>query len=61
MAEQQLTRPAEVPVALSQLIALNIEYKVLLCVTNSCHKAVSLASIVEHLRSVHNTTKDAWK
>jgi hypothetical protein len=32
MAEQQQTRPSEVLVALSQLVALNVEYGVLVCI-----------------------------
>jgi hypothetical protein len=33
MAEQQQTRPIEVPRTLSRLIALNVEYAALLCVS----------------------------
>jgi hypothetical protein len=51
MAEQQQTRLIEVPAALGQLIALNVEYEVLLCL--NCRKGVSPASIVEHLRKIH--------
>jgi hypothetical protein len=43
MAEQQQTRPIEVPRTLSRLIALNVEYAALLCVSPQCRKAVSLA------------------
>lgn len=53
MAEQQQTQSIEVPAALSQLIAVNIEYKVLLCVKLNCRKAVNLVGIVEHLRKIH--------
>jgi hypothetical protein len=61
IAKQRLTHPVDEPTALSQLIVLNVEYGVLLCVTNSCRIAVSLASIVEHLRSIHDTTNATWK
>src|SRR5580658_242683 len=39
--------------ALSQLIALNVEYGVLLCASSQCRKAVSPGSIAEHLRTIH--------
>jgi hypothetical protein len=53
MAEQQRTRPIEVPTALSQLIVVNVEYRVLLCLSSRCRKAVSPAGIVDHLRKIH--------
>lgn len=53
MAEQQQTQSIEVPTALSQLIAVNVEYKVLLCARLNCCKAVSPAGIIEHLRKIH--------
>jgi hypothetical protein len=52
MAEQQQTPTIVVPLALGQLIAANAEFKVLLCARPNCRKAVSLASIVEHLRKI---------
>ncbi len=45
----------EVPAALSQLITVNIEYQVLLCLKQQCHKAVSPSGIVQHMRKIHNT------
>ena len=54
MAEQQRTRFIAVPPALGQLIAVNAEFEVLLCVNPTCRKAVSLAGAVEHLRKIHN-------
>jgi hypothetical protein len=45
VAEQQQARPIEVPTALGQLIAVNAEFEMLLC--------VSPAGIVEHLRKIH--------
>ena len=40
------------PIALSQLIAVNVEYGVLLS-GSGCRKAVSSIGIVEHLRKIH--------
>jgi hypothetical protein len=53
MVEQQTTPIEPVPQRLSELIALNIQYRVLLCLGHGCCKAVSLAGIVEHLRKIH--------
>ena len=53
MAEQQQTRPVVVLPALGQLIAVNAEFEVLLCVNPKCRKAVSPAGAVEHLRKIH--------
>src|SRR5277367_2149902 len=53
MAEQQQTHAVEVPAALRQLVALNVKYSVLLCVSPKCCKAVSPAGVVEHLRKIH--------
>jgi hypothetical protein len=61
MGEQQQARPIEVPVALNQLIPLNVEYRVLLCVGIGCRKAISPASIVEHLRKTYNTKPEGRK
>jgi hypothetical protein len=40
----------EVPAALAHLIAVNVEYEVVLCVGAGCRRAVSPAGTVEHLR-----------
>jgi hypothetical protein len=53
MAEQQTTPIEPVPQGLSELIALNVRYRVLLCLGHGCRKAVSPAGIVEHLRKIH--------
>jgi hypothetical protein len=53
MAEQQQTGTIEVPAALSQLIAVNVEFKVLLCLGSDCRKAVS-PTVVEYLRKIHH-------
>lgn len=48
-----VTHPIEVPTVLAQLIAVNMDYKVLLCLNSKCCKAVNPAGIVEHLRKIH--------
>ena len=53
MAQQQQTRPVEVPVALGQLIAVNAEFEVLMCLNPKCRKGVNPAGAVEHLRKIH--------
>ena len=53
MAEQQQTQTVEVPPALGQLVAVNAEFEVLLCIRPQCRKAVSPAGVVEHLRKIH--------
>jgi hypothetical protein len=53
MAEQQQACSITVPLALGQLIAVNAEFEVLLCVNPKCRKAVSLAGAVEHLRKIY--------
>jgi hypothetical protein len=40
-------------VALVKLIAVNAEFGLLLCARPQCHKAVSPANAVEHLRKTH--------
>ena len=42
-----------IPLALHLYIAVSTEFKVLLCITGSCRKAVSPNSIAEHLRKIH--------
>jgi hypothetical protein len=44
------------PPALGQVIAVNAEFEVLLCVRLNCRKAVSPAGAVEHLRKIHKET-----
>ena len=62
MAEQQQTPPVEVPPTLRQLIALNVEYSVLLCLGSGCGgKAVNPAGLVEHLRKIHRTPPSVRK
>ena len=54
MAEQQATHYIVVPTALSQLIAVNVEYRVLVCLKSQCRKAVNPGGLVEHLRKIHH-------
>jgi hypothetical protein len=55
MADTQ-TNPIEpVPQALSHLIALNVEYKVLICIGNGCRHALKPTAIPRHLVDKHNT------
>jgi hypothetical protein len=56
MAERQGTHAIEVPSALAHLIAINVEYEVLLCLGHGCRKAVSRIGILEHLQKIHKTT-----
>jgi hypothetical protein len=53
MAEQQQTRAIVVPPALGQVIAVNVEFKVLLCIQPSCRKAVSPPGAVKHLLKIY--------
>jgi hypothetical protein len=55
------TCPIEVPTALAQLIAVNMEYEVLLCLNPKCCKAVNPAGIVEHLRKIHSEKPEVRK
>ena len=54
MAEHQAIHPIEIPAPLAHLIHLNAEFKVLVCLGNSCRKAISLVGIIEHLCKVYN-------
>jgi hypothetical protein len=45
-----LSSAIEVPAALAHLIAVNVEYELVLCVHAGCLRAVSQAASVEHLR-----------
>jgi soluble cytochrome b562 len=51
----------DIPPTLTHLIALNVEFHVLLCLGNGCRKAVSPAGIVEHLRKKHSTKPEIRK
>ena len=49
------TPTIKVPMALAHLIAINVVYKVVLCMHPSCHRAISPVGVVEHLRKFHQT------
>jgi hypothetical protein len=51
----------DIPLTLTHLIALNVEFQVLLCLGNGCCKAISTASIVEHLRKMHRVKLEIRK
>ncbi|KFY27816.1 hypothetical protein V493_03286 [Pseudogymnoascus sp. VKM F-4281 (FW-2241)] len=46
---------------LAHLIHLNVEFKVLVCLGRGCHKAVSRAGLVEHLRKIHKEKPEIRK
>ena len=47
--------------ALAQLIVVNMEYEVLLCLNPKCRKAVNPASMVEHLHKIHSEKPEVQK
>jgi hypothetical protein len=52
----------EVPAALAHLIAVNVEYKVLLCLGRGCQRAVRPAALLRHVRDQkHPISKAARK
>jgi Orsellinic acid/F9775 biosynthesis cluster protein D len=55
--------PAQpIPAALAHLIAVNVEYGVLICIGNGCNKAISPTGILDHMRKQgHPTTKASRK
>jgi hypothetical protein len=59
--EHQQIHTMDIPPTLTHLIALNVEFHVLLCLGNGCRKAVSPAGIVEHLRKKHSTKPEIRK
>jgi hypothetical protein len=62
MAEHQGTQDIEVLPALAQLIAVNIEYKVLLCLGHGCRKSICPSRILDHIHKCgHTTTKENRK
>jgi hypothetical protein len=44
-----------IPQALAHLIALNVEYSVLICIDRKCQYALELSAISRHLRDKHKT------
>jgi hypothetical protein len=62
MVEQQETPIELVPQALSQLMHVNVEYRVLICIGNGCGKAVRPTGFLEHIRKKeHPITKEIRK
>jgi hypothetical protein len=62
MADDWLTCINAVPVALSQLIAVNVERKVLICLGHSCSSAVRPAGFLRHIcNKKHLITKASRK
>jgi hypothetical protein len=55
IAKQQAITMEPIPQALSDLIALNVEYKVLICLGHGCRRAINPTGAVEHLRRFHKT------
>jgi hypothetical protein len=50
-----------IPPSLSQLVALNVEYSVLICTGNGCRRAVRPAGLAAHVRRKHSVPKGVWK
>lgn len=46
-------RPADIPFNLCHLIHLNVAYRILICPTRECRKAVQPRAFSEHLRVKH--------
>ena len=55
MAEAHPTQVPSIPFILNDLIAVNVRYKVLICLGNGCRCAINPASGVAHLRRKHST------
>jgi len=50
-----------IPQALSQLLAVNVEYGVLICIGNTCHCAVISAGLTAHVRRKHKLPEKVWE
>jgi hypothetical protein len=61
MAEPQSIDSIQVPATLSHLIQLNVEYKVLVCLSAHCCKAVSCVGLIEHFRKIHKEKPEVRK
>jgi hypothetical protein len=48
-----------IPQALGHLVALNIEYGVLICIDSKCKRALALSAISRHLGDRHKTPIEA--
>jgi hypothetical protein len=62
MVGHQPTNMEATPSALSQLIAVNVEHKVLICLGHGCSQAVRPSGFLEHVRKKeHPITKEGRK
>jgi hypothetical protein len=50
-----------IPAELSQLVALNVEYSVLICISGKCKHALKPTAISRHLRDKHRTAIELQK
>ena len=44
----------EVPSSLAHLVAINVEFKVVLCLSLICRHAQTTSNVVEHIRKTHH-------
>jgi hypothetical protein len=59
IADNDPTPIALVPQVLSQLIAVSVEYKVLICLGNGCRHAIRLAGFLRYIyNQEHPITKE---
>jgi hypothetical protein len=61
IAKQQAIIIEPIPQALSNLIALNVEYKVLIYLGYRCRRAINLTSVVKHLYRFYKTEPKVYK
>ena len=62
IAEDQLIDISVIPLALAQLVAMNVEYEVLICLGSGCSQAVRSSSFLEHVwKQKHPITKEGCK
>jgi hypothetical protein len=50
-----------IPQVLGQLVALNVEYNVLICTGHRCHRAVCPAGLAAYMCRKHKVPKDIWQ
>jgi hypothetical protein len=50
-----------IPQALSHLVALNVEYSVLICISGKCQHALKPTAIPRHLRDKHEAASNVQK
>jgi hypothetical protein len=62
MAEDQPIDISAIPPALAQLVAVNAEYEVLICLGSGCSRAIRPSSFLEHVRKQkHSITSNGRK